>query len=153
MDTSFEAKDRGRPALPPQHKSEARQTIVPKGFCRTYHNFRRCLFEKCSFSHKCYNCGMLHEIVAVEGSPFHGQPGANGKVPQTGGNRATHFAGKNTGQHNTASHPVQKDEATLSVSKTRCCVPTPIKTSKLAQWINGYDRDLAMFLCKGFQRF
>ena len=47
---------------------------------------------------------------------------------------------------------VQKDEATLSVSKTRSCVPTPIKTSKLAQWINGYDRDLAMFLCQGFQR-
>ena len=48
---------------------------------------------------------------------------------------------------------VQKDEATLSVSKTRSCVPTPMKTSKLAQWIiNGYDRDLAMFLCWGFQR-
>ena len=47
-DTSFEAKDRVRPALPPQHKSDACQTIVPKGFCWAYHNFGCCQFDKCS---------------------------------------------------------------------------------------------------------
>ena len=61
------------------------------------------------------------------------------------------------GQHNTAPHPARppvrsEGQATLSVSKTRSCVPTPRKTSKLAQWINGYDGDLVMFLCQGFQR-
>ena len=103
-DTSFEAKDRGRPAPPPQQKSEACQSIVPKGFCRAYHNFGRCQFDKCSFSHKCYNAA---RNCCSSGQPFCGQPGASGRVPQTGGNRATHLAGKNTGQHNTASHPAR----------------------------------------------
>ena len=79
-DTSFEVKDRGRPALPLQHKSDAHQTIVPKGFCqfcRAYHNFGRCHFEKCSFSHKCYNCGFPHAArnCRSSGQPFRGQPG------------------------------------------------------------------------------
>ena len=72
-------------------------------------NFGRCQFDKCSFSHKCYNCGFPHAARNCRSSrqPFHGQPGASSRVPQTGGNRATHLAGKNTGQHNTASHPAR----------------------------------------------
>ena len=100
---------------------------------------------------------MLHEIVAVAGSPFVGSQAlaAECHKPEVIGQHTwpERIVGS-TIQLPTQQDPqsVQKDEATLSVSKTRSCVPTPIKTSKLAQWINGYDRDLAMFLCQGFQR-
>ena len=99
----------------------------------------------------------LHEIVAVVGSPFVGSQALATechKLEVIGQHTWLERILGSTIQLPTQQDPqsVQKDKATLSVSKTRSCVPTPIKTSKLAQWINGYDRDLAMFLCQGFQR-
>ena len=158
-DTSFEAKNRGKPALPPKHKSDVRQTVVPKGFCRAYQNFGRCQFDKCSFSHKCYNCGFPYaeRNCAAAGSPFVGSQAlaAECHKPEVMGQHTwPERIADSTIQLPTQKDPqsFQKDEATLSVSKTKSGVPTPIKTSKLAQWINGYDTDLAMFLCQGFQR-
>ena len=103
------------------------------------------------------NMSTLHEIVAVAGSPFVGSQALAAechKLEVIGQHTWPERILGSAIQLPTQQDPqsVQKDEATLSVSKTRSCVPTPIKTSKLAQWINGYDRDLAMFLCQGFQR-
>ena len=36
---TYEANDRGRPALPQQNKSDARQIIGPKSFCRAFDHF------------------------------------------------------------------------------------------------------------------
>ena len=99
----------------------------------------------------------LHEIVAVAGSPFVGSQALAAechKLEVIGQHTWPERILGSAIQLPTQQDPqsVQKDEATLSVSKTRSCLPTPMKTSKLAQWINGYDRDLAMFLCQGFQR-
>ena len=87
---------------------------------------------------------MLHEIVAVAGSPFVGSQAlaAERHKPEVIGQRT--WPGRIVGstiQLPTQQDPqsVQRDEATLSVSKTRSCVPTPIKKNKKtpANWHSG----------------
>jgi len=92
--TSFEAKDRGRPVLLQHNKSDACQTVVPKGFCQAYHRLKNV--------HHCTNVMHVDSPILLF-CCWRGQPGASGRLSQTAGNKVAHMGGKSSGQHSTAS--------------------------------------------------
>ena len=102
--------------------------------------------------HFLINVTMLHEIVAVAGSPFVGSQALAAechKLEVIGQHTWPERILGSTIQLPIQQDPqsVQKDEATLSVSKTRSCVPTPIKP---ANWHSGL-MNMTCFYVRGFR--